>query len=500
MYNSNRYFKLVLGCMLFWACSSQDEILAPVDDADNIIHVGSVTTSDMMPLGATTRGVLDDNDFKWLRDGLTNGLDITYKKDSETTNAKLKLSGASFTMIDNKTNKSAKWLGNGAHIFQGVYVPENLMTAETTHSYEDLSHYTAIPPSHKINATLEQIKIPLQHRLARVVAYVLIENSLGPDVWLKGYDKDNEEKNKDVTGTMLRFCNVWTLANVTNGKPLWELKRKVIPHYLGIMENVRVYKNSDGKLIFPTDEVAWDKAKAASYPFTDYAHVPYYDIIVRPTYTKDANNSYVMYDEDLQKLVENNQIDFELTLSNDLEYEKHFEFNLNANDETEVYLRVTPERIDYSSAGARQWKRAEYHDKYYGVDHTGYDLSKAGSSWQRAYTYTSGQLNSDEVSDGTPYNNTQYVNKETFIALMNKAYKDGDCDGKYFILTDDITIDVSDFADNFEFTGHLDGLDHTITLTNTKNINRTYLFFGKGDKAEVLNVTINNGNLFEHEN
>ena len=487
----NIYLKIVLGSMLLGGCSSQDSMLAPEDDDNNIIHVGGVTPCDIVSSGVATRSVMDDEKLDWLRKGLGQGLDITYKKDTETNKAILKLTEGQYTMTDVDTEKPAKWLGNGAHIFQGVYVPENLQKTGS-HGYDDLSRYTAIPPSHKINATLEQIKIPLQHRLARVVAYVLIENTLGPDVWLMGYDETDEEKNKNVEGTMLRFCNVWTLDCVSEGKPKWKKERKVVPHYLGKMDNVRVYEDSEGKLIFPTDKTAWDKAQANNYSYTDYAHVPYYDIIVRPTYTEDATNSQVMYDEDQQKLVKNNQIDFELTLSNGLEYEKYFEFDLNANAETEVYLRVTPERIDYSSAGSRQWKHADYHDDHYGLNHEGFDLSQVGSSWQRAYTFTNNALKGDNVADGTQYNDTQYITDATqFITLLQTATTDKSCDGKYFILEDNITIDVSNFGDGFVFTGHLDGLDHEITLTDSNKIGRDTLFPNIGTGAEVLNVKYN---------
>ena len=57
---------------------------------------------------------------------------------------------------------------------------------------------------------------------------------------------------------------------------------------------------------------------------------------------------------------------------------------------------------------------------------------------------------------------------------------------------------MSTFAD-IVFTGHLDALDHTITLTNTNATDtRKYLFkgLGTGWNSEVLNTKIVGGTLF----
>jgi hypothetical protein len=113
----------------------------------------------------------------------------------------------------------------------------------------------------------------------------------------------------------------------------------------------------------------------------DYGSAPYYDLIVCPTYTEATTGTHVMYDEASTSAEGTNKIDFELTLDNDLEYEKQFVFDLNANDETVVYLRVSPERIDYNSTGARLWKESSYHDEYYGVNNqNGNNLLKTGGS------------------------------------------------------------------------------------------------------------------------
>ena len=185
-------------------------------------------------------------------------------------------------------------------------------------------------------------------------------------------------------------------------------------------------------------------------------------------------------DETIQTADEKNNIDFELTLDNDLEYEKQFTFDLNANDETVVYLRVSPELIDYKSAGSRLWKESVHHDDYYGVDNqNGNNLSVSGSSWQRAYTNST--LNTG-VTDGHYYNaddedlEAQYVSDAKWIEMLLQAYKEGTHHGDYFILKNDIEIntDAYTFPTNFIFTGHLDALDHTITITGT----RGYLFDG----------------------
>jgi hypothetical protein len=60
-----------------------------------------------------------------------------------------------------------------------------------------------------------------------------------------------------------------------------------------------------------------------------------------------------------------------------------------------------------------------------------------------------------------------------------------------------LTIDLSTFTD-IVFTGHLDALDHTITLENASD-KRKYLFKGMGTgwKSEVLNTKIVGGTLFD---
>ena len=480
--------------LLLTACSDMEKI-EPQTDA-GIINVGNVMTGTMMTKAAQAGTAAES--LPWLREGLASGMDISYLTKTDSRRARLKLelddqgnalkSDGGITVYSlkaydndgNLTSAPAKWLGNGAHTFQGVYIPDGLREQKTVQDYTDLIHYSAVPPQADIQATVGLITIPLQHRLARVVAYVLIDPDMNAK--LKGYDTPGH----DAAATMLRFCNVKTLDYVAqDGHPVWKEERKAIPHFLG-EETVRLYKSkSTGKLIFPTDE-GWQaansdyesKGSGSSYTYIDYGSVPCYDIIVRPTYLVAVK---AMYDESVITETADNRIDFELTLDNDLEYEKQFRFDLDANDETVVYLRVTPERVDYNSAGSRLWTESSYHDGYYGVNNgNGNTLSKAGSSWQRAYTNST--LNTG-VTDGHYYDadaedtEAQYVSDEAFIAMLGEATSGGAHHGDYFILKNDITIDVTQFADDFVFTGHLDALDHTITLTGV-TAQRNWLFAG----------------------
>lgn len=546
MKSINRYICLTLGMMFLAACSSQEELLPSTDYGDNCIHVGGVSATDMVTTSATRAGVAAET-LDWLKDGLKNGMDITYKTKTAQQKAQLKLqvdadgkpqtseggfpiySLNAYDVDGNLTNIPAKWLGNGAHTFQGLFIPEGLKEQKTAQDYTDLTHYTAIPPLADISATVGRITIPVQHRLARVLAYVLIDKSMNTK--LKGYDANNY-KPED---TKIRFCNVKTLDYVTpTGQPIWKEERKAIPHYLG-ESNVRLYKNkSTGKLVFPTD-AEWQaadedykaKTTSSSYTCTDYGMAPCYDIIVRPTYSEDK---YAMYDETTITAEGGNKIDFELTLDNDLEYEKQFSFDLNANDETVVYLRVTPERIDYNSAGSQLWKESTHADAYYGVNNgNGNNLSFAGSSWQRAFTNDA--LNTG-VTDGHYYNadsedeEAQYVDDAKWIEMLLQAYEGGAHHGDYFILKKDLTIDTDKltFLTDFQFTGHLDALDHTITITGSRGylfdgLNGTYRTAQEDDKtaqweanvhlegniwvpttgwrAEIVNANISGGVLFK---
>lgn len=501
MNNKIKFLNLALGIVLLASCSTNDEVISPTED-EAIIHVGGINTSDMVSTAAKTRSILDDEELGWLKEGLQAGLHIFYYKDNPPmTSGLLKLEKDNTYSFTDDT-KPCKWLGNGNHTFLGAYVPQDLYKDEV-HKYLDLCHYTAMPPSTKIAATIGTITIPLQHRLARVKAYVLIENEMGTDVKLKNYDKDNY----DAANTMIRFCNVDVLSHVDDkGHPVWKNERKFIPNYLG-EESVKVYKEKKtGKLVYPIDKDYDEVSKSSSYECVDYGSVPCYDIIVRPTYTYAAGLENVMPDESTITDENKNHIDFELTLNNDLEYEKHFEFDLNANEETVVYLRVTPERVDYSSAGSRLWKTDSHDDAFYGVNNqNGNSLSKAGCTWQRAYTNVTLNVS---VTDGHYYNadtedeNAQYVGDAKWIELLKQATKSdtetGACHGKYFILQKNITIKLDELPAEFVFTGHLDALDHTITIDKGES-GRDYLFTGleKDWDAEILNVKIEGGKLFK---
>ena len=483
------YFSLFVGGMLLSACTQHDEALET--DDDRIIHVGGVTAGDVLSTSAVTRAMMDPvaaESLDWLKDGLaTTGMDITYFTKTAQQKAQLKLqldsegnpakSDGGITIYDFKaynngepTDVAAKWLGNGAHTFQGKFIPESLKSSGT-HSYEDLEHYTTIPPSTSKSATVGCITIPIQHRLARVQAYVLIDTDMNAK--LKGYDSN--ATNAD--NTKLRFCDVGVLDYVdANGNPVWTTATKAVPHYIGelgsIVENdnvafptFRTYKNTKtGELLFPTDgewKTAHDlyekqgKGTASGYICTDYGKVPSYDLAVRPTYTEATTGTNVMYDEATTSAEGENQIRFELTLDNDLEYEKVFTFDLNANEETVVFLRITPEKIDYNSSGSRLWKEVSHPAKYYDLDTDDHSLSQTGSSWQRAFT-----------------NET-----EGFVDLLKQAYKGGTHQGDYFVLTKDIEINLNYFPAELVFTGHLDAMGHTITLINATS-ERNWLFAG----------------------
>lgn len=397
-------------------------------------------------------------------------------------------------------------------------------------NYSFLEHYLAMPANTRIHATVGRVKLPFYHRLSRVIAYILIDPDMSLDpthpVTLKGYkldDSGNATTTEDPATTSLRFCNVEVLTGVKDTPPAdasktheltpqWDSKRKVIPHYVD--EEGSMVQNSTGSFeqkdadfymfyddkkqeyYFPTME-QWqtyynnykdasdETLKNAKVTRINYGKVPVYDLIVRPTYT-DVNN--VMYDEHNasdEKLSDNekkalvtkmNKIDFELTLSNGLIYTKEFKFDLNANEQTVVYLRISRKSVDYNASGSETWINKQKDDDWYGVDNRlDHSLSKAGSSWQRAYTY-SATVSSDKVTDGGFYNETttgedgtvgQYVTLDTWKKKFAQAYERGECHGDYFILTSDITISAKELPDDFVFTGHLDAHGYKITISET---------------------------------
>ena len=570
--------------LLLAACQDKDDIAGgtpSVPAAGNIIRVGGISADELVAQVSTTRAgdetvdetVVDKTDAEnvaWLRGPLFSGLDITYGKKGDQTTSRVavlrllqdpedsgtikystddtdgsKRAEYSFMFRDNvsgaETTDPAIWYDNGAHFFEGVYVPDRIKyegtdaTADATAvhgssgtapnlttdqhgdattgklgNYTLLSHYLGMPSNFTLNATVERIKLPFRHRLARVIAYILIDPVMGSDVTLEGYKQDdagNAVDTEDPSTTLIKFCNVGVLAGVketTNGihhvyTPQWAEARKAIPHFVGERGSyndktntslnpehfIAYYDTDKQEYIYPTN-TKWptvnaltfgddNKTSDGKYERTVYGRVPAYDLIVRPTYT--TLNS-VMYDEEgfndadtkNHLYVATNQIDFELTLSNGLNYTKRFVFDLDANYQTVVYLHISRERVDYNSSGSDLWVETEASDDYYGVNNqNGHTLSLAGSSWQRAYTNSNQNYN---VTDGHQYLHdsedeyAQYVSDARWIEMLREAHVGGAHHGDYFILDHDISIPAAAFPDNFVFTGHLDGQDHTITITD----------------------------------
>lgn len=344
---------------------------------------------------------------------------------------------------------------------------------------------------------------------------------------------------KVLSGVKDEYNNITKLHTLT---PQWEQASRVTPHFLGehsskdcrifsdkyraddgitydetkfiMFKNNDVSTTSELANIYPSSDKTSDKWKTAynawyakyndgtktdetekinhanstsGYTRVVYDKVPVYDIIVRPTYTSVDS---VMYDENLGTMTKEqfanitNQIDFDITLDNGLQYTKEFEFDLDANYQTVVYLRISREKVDYNDSGSAKWIEYSREDGYYGVNNkNGNTLSKAGSSWQRAYTYgyqvseTPGNING--VTDGQFYNasnsheeneNAQYFTstyKDQWVEKFLQAYKEGKHHGDYFALRDNIEIDARLIPKDFVFTGHLDAQDKTITLTHT---------------------------------
>ncbi len=527
----------------------------------------------------------DAETVDWLLEPLFKGLDVTYRisggspkvailklnqieagSNYSESNIKKSDSGLAEYSLNYRTGGTpAQWQGNGYHYFEGVYVPTEIrynpdQDAQRTTSnvsltditkaegtaqdlnidqskdpssltsgnanYTLLEHYLGMPANWGINATISRIKLPFKHRLARVIAYVLIDPEL-TGVKIKGYSYSNDGSGtiikEDATDSSIRFCNVKVLNGVKEAidetghatlTPQWTEARKAIPHFVDERGSVNAsgtvmdaehfimfYKTAEKQYIFPANDESetkqpWTTAKTAwnteygkatgtetqkiktaneksGYVRTVYGKVPVYDLIVRPTYTAATT---VMYDEYLgdktkdQFATVNNNIDFEITLDNGLSYHKKFEFDLDANFQTIVYLRINQEAVNYNSSGAEVWTEEGGTDGYYGVNNqNGNTLSYAGNSWQRAYRIGTKH---DNVTDGHFYDKdsedeyAQYVDDATWIKMFSEATQDGAHHGDYFILEKNLTISAKSLPDNFIFTGHLDGQGHTITLTD----------------------------------
>lgn len=566
------------------------------------------------------RTQINAEELSWLQGALEAGLDITYSDMTEETTVggktkevrnkgnervailKYNQSTQKYSFLYKKKNSSdpdvdAKWNDNGLHYFEGQYVPAELRRTKgstennvptnlisdqsndedrnyTTNegkigNYTLLSHYIGMPPSWKTSATVDFIRLPFKHRLCRVLAYVLIDESL--NTTLRGYntvrgEDGNISTKDDPNTTYFYFNHVKVLDHVEEDSktvghdenkikistltPKWTEARRVTPHFYdeikkSIKQNGEVVSTDNdannyfiayedtktGKKTYPRDgnwssinntyrnsvqvtgndpmsDALVAKADSVSgYRRHAYKKVPIYDIIVRPTYNNTYDN--VMYDEegyykgrtnegnaeetaDDDKIRnyynEKNSIFFELELESGLQYSKTFTFDLNANQQTVVYLTIDRSGISYDESSYETWIRTNESDGYYGVDNgednITHNLSEVGSSWQRAIRngnaskdVTDGNLYDDNV-DALSTGRGQYMNPVEWTKEFAKAWarfgddnktptKHGDRHGYYFMLDKDIEIDMRLIPDNFIFTGHLDGKGHKITLTNT---------------------------------
>lgn len=577
-------------------------------------------------------------EVKWLIGALKNGIDITYSNMTESKDANgkvkeirdksnervaiLKWTGrvegtgtnarGEYTFIYKNTEIPAKWNDNGLHYFEGQYVPAEIRNkntdgtnntfpatltsdqhddsdysdgtdgtpSETIGNYTLLSHYIGMPPSWKKSATIDQVNLPFKHRLGRVLAYVLIDESL--NTTLRGYtsavrdSEGNFTQKDDPSTTYFHFNNVKVLdhvevgsktvghdgteVNVSTLTPIWkggysgeyndpeQIKpaRRVIPHFFdevnksatktgAVVEGVSdadansyfiVYENTkDAKKTYPrdsgwktihqnyrtkggatgndamTDPQVTKADDESGYRRHAYTKVPIYDIIVRPTYNNTYDN--VMYDEagyynsdgstndtKIHSLYnQNNSILFELELESGLQYSKTFTFDLNANQQTVVYLTIDREGISYDESSYETWNETSKADGYYGIDNgediITHNLSEAGSSWQRAIrnddqdkNVTDGNKYDDDNVDASSTGRGQYMNSLEWTKEFAKAWatfdsenkmptEHGDRHGYYFMLDKDIEIDMRLIPNDFIFTGHLDGKGHKITLANT---------------------------------
>lgn len=468
----------VLLLLLPLACR---QVEVPTGD---LIRVGSVEADGIVRTKAPAEEV------DWLAPLLRQGMDITYGLDNDRTSARdvrLTLKDGDdpdkYSFLYKDSGIPGRWMGNGPHFFEGVYIPEALTQkgdwVSDQRNYTSLSQYLSIPPAFTLDATVARIQLPLRHRLARVLAYILIDPTLGEDVTIDGY-----EYLDDPLSSKIRFCNVNVLSGVSNGKPQWYQARKVVPHFVEEKQDFVAFYNTQKKAYYYPSDPEWEELNAslpAGYERYQYKTVPVYDLIVRPTYTSEKT---VMYDEDSDvRYSVTNKIDFEVTLNNGLQYTREFVFDLDANHETIVYLRIGRKSVDYNRSGSELWIETENHDDYYGADHftpIDHNLSHAGSSWQRAYKV--GTLK-EAVTDGESYDKTQYVDEASWIEMFAQAYEGGAHHGDYFILTKDMTISAADLPQNFVFTGHLDGLDHTLTITGLEE--NDYVFEGLDGAYEV---------------
>lgn len=305
------------------ASACADDVLhdggTSADDGSNAIRVGTLTTSaDELSAVESRAGNLasgtkaNAEDLEWLREPLFTGFTIIYNKSTDTANERMallklkknedgtvkyveegyqgttyKVADYSFLKIDpatgTQTSETAKWFGNGEHTFRGVFAPENIIsdseltdivTDQHGDNYTYLERYSSMPANCKISATVERIKLPFHHRLARVVAYILIDPKMGNEVTLNGYKKDasgNNMETEDATTTDFRFENVKVLSSVKRAynvskkrytyTPQWATARKAIPNFLGELGSY----NTKGEVLDENFIIFQDKATKQYY-------------------------------------------------------------------------------------------------------------------------------------------------------------------------------------------------------------------------------------------
>ena len=494
-----RILYMAMMAAAFTSCQDNTTETEYPHDASLDIKVGSIDCGsadavvvENITKSATTRASQKAEDVEWLKDPLLKSIDVSYylrsDENKNTSTAVLKLlpetdqvagdsTKYSFNYKDEngqETTKPAQWKGNAGHVFHGFYIPEGISNGDISNQseseisneqnsesyYDKLWRYLSMPPNHEIMATVGYVRLPFRHRLSRVLAYVLID----PD--LKTSIKDN----------IISFENVKVLQKVVGPTPKWTTARKVVPHSMGKSgsvnkkleqtdENFLVFRNTTSNtFVYPTDD-AWANVKAAydnnkensGYEEINYGKVPCFDIIVRPTYTSSA---LVMYDEDMSNGMtaakyadKTNSIDFVVDLVNGLSYNKTFKFDLDANYQTAVFLRISREKVDYQTMGSELWQQYEATDGYYGVDNDlNHRLSLAGGSWQRDYRNSSFKPG---ITDGDFYKE-QYVDGTKWIGMFKNAVMPTDTIkanipsdnhwGDYFVLDNDITINTSDLS------------------------------------------------------
>lgn len=567
------------GCaLLLTACS---EALPPEIDPGEAqpgqaIQVGGVVMPGLsVQVETKASEETDAEKVAWLKTPLSEGLDVFYglreKFHEKTENAKLRWKGSEgtggtgeYTFYKAGTETPAQWLGNGSHLFRGVYVPKAVRAtagdtppakrpwvkdqspaaegSTQTTNYDHLNHYLAMRANLQIAATLGRIQLPYSHRLARVLTVVLIDPELskeeGQRVTLKDYDKTKGMYDPTNTSIWMDRVDVLDYVSsspttrgeeaVTMWHPRWTTARNVTPHFFGevgsldndfqkLHDDLLVFCDTKtDNLYFPTTD-GWNAMRNTynasyikykdQYPdqakleaqikketgltCINYGKAPCYDLILRPTYTSEA---MVMYDEaeninlgttrkELAALT--NGITYVVELSNGLRYSERIEIDLDAGYQTVVYLRIDRDQVDFNQTVAEEWRMVTEADGYYGVNNQHGDrLSIAGGSWQRAYRM--GTLADAPITDGSEYNENgnpdhyqdqkpgethrdgQYLSEDSWKEAFFEAKKGNKHHGDYFVLTQDITIDVSTIPTDFVFTGHLDGRGHTITLTGTR--------------------------------